>query len=251
MGLQLPSYGLLIATGVVVANLVSYLILRKTKQDGNDFIILEAYGILGGFIGAKVLYLIVSRNQIDWNRITDITYANQLMLSGFVFYGGLIGGILFIFLAGKMHKINALEYIRNFIFVIPFIHSFGRIGCFMAGCCYGKPYDGPFAVVFPENSYALPGVKLFPIQLVESAGLMVIALLLILLRFRFQFYHTIEFYFITYGIFRFVLEYFRYDEIRGSWGAFTTSQWISLFLIAGGIAALLRSKVHRKTNVVG
>ena len=95
MGLQLPSYGLLIATGVVIANFVSYLILRKTKQDGNDFIILEAYGILGGFIGAKVLYLIVSRNQIDWNRITDITYANQLMLSGFVFYGGLIGGILF------------------------------------------------------------------------------------------------------------------------------------------------------------
>lgn len=115
MGLQLPSYGLLIATGVVIANFVSYLILRKTKQDGNDFIILEAYGILGGFIGAKVLYLIVSRNQIDWNRITDITYANQLMLSGFVFYGGLIGGILFIFLAGKIHKIPALEYIRNFI----------------------------------------------------------------------------------------------------------------------------------------
>lgn len=109
MGLELPSYGLLIAMGVIIANLVAYPILRKTKQDGNDFIILEAYGILGGFIGAKVLYLIVSRNQIDWNRITDITYANQLMLSGFVFYGGLIGGILFIFLAGKIHKIPALE----------------------------------------------------------------------------------------------------------------------------------------------
>lgn len=245
MGLQLPSYGLLIATGVVIANFVSYLILRKTKQDGNDFIILEAYGILGGFIGAKVLYLIVSRNQIDWNRITDITYANQLMLSGFVFYGGLIGGILFIFLAGKIHKIPALEYIRNFIFVIPFIHSFGRIGCFMAGCCYGKPYDGSFAVVFPENSYALPGVKLFPIQLVEAGGLMVIAILLIILRLRFHFVYTIEFYFIVYGLFRFILEYFRYDAIRGSWGAFTTSQWISLVFIVIGMIAVFRSKIRK------
>lgn len=251
MGLELPSYGLLIAMGVIIANLVAYPILRKTKQDGNDFIILEAYGILGGFLGAKALYLFVSRNQIDWSKITDLGYANQLMLSGFVFYGGLIGGILFIFLAGKMHKINALEYIRNFIFVIPFIHSFGRVGCFMAGCCYGKPYDGPFAVVFPENSYALPGVKLFPIQLVEAGGLMVIAILLIILRLRFHFVCTIEFYFIVYGLFRFILEYFRYDAIRGSWGVFTTSQWISLLFIVIGMVAVSRSKIKKRKQSNG
>lgn len=240
LGLNLPSYGVLIAMGVVVANIVAYFVLRQTKLDGNDFLILEAYGILGGFIGAKALYLFVSRNQIDWNRITDITYANQLMISGFVFYGGLIGGILFIFLAGKVHKINAMEYVRNFIFVIPFIHSFGRVGCFMAGCCYGRPYDGPFAVIFPKNSYALSGVKLFPIQLVEAGGLMIIALLILVLRLRFQFLYTIELYFIVYGIFRFVLEYFRYDAIRGSWGAFSTSQWISLVFIAIGVFVLIK-----------
>lgn len=240
LGLNLPSYGVLIAMGVVVANIVAYFVLRQTKLDGNDFLILEAYGILGGFIGAKALYLFVSRDQIDWNRVTDITYANQLMISGFVFYGGLIGGILFIFLAGKVHKINAMEYVRNFIFVIPFIHSFGRVGCFMAGCCYGRPYDGPFAVIFPKNSYALSGVKLFPIQLVEAGGLMIIALLILVLRLRFQFFYTIELYFIVYGIFRFVLEYFRYDAIRGSWGAFSTSQWISLVFIAIGVFVLIK-----------
>lgn len=73
-----------------------------------------------------------------------------------------------VLLAGKIHKFNVKIYIRNFIFLIPFIHAFGRIGCFFAGCCFGIPYNGIGAVVFPENSYALPDVSLFPVQLVEQ-----------------------------------------------------------------------------------
>lgn len=229
-GLSIPSYGLMIVTGVIVANLVAMLVLKRTQQDFNDFILLEAYCILGGFIGAKGLYLIVSWKDIDWSKIINLQYINELMQNGFVFYGGFIGGILFLYLGGRIHKIKPAPYVRNLIFLIPFIHCFGRIGCFMAGCCYGRPYDGPGAVVFPENSYALPGVKLFPVQLVEAGLLLMIALIVLILQIKKNWYYTIETYLILYGVVRFALEYFRYDEIRGRWVGLSTSQWISIGL---------------------
>ena len=154
----------MIASGVIVANLIAMFVLKKIKLDLNDFLILESYCFLGAFVGAKILYFIVSIDEIDWSRFFDIKYFNQLMLSGFVFYGGLIGGLLIILLGGKVHKIKSTEYIRNFVFLIPLIHSFGRIGCFWAGCCYGIPYKGIGAVIYPENSFAPSGINLFPVQ---------------------------------------------------------------------------------------
>ena len=243
--LTIPTYGFLIALGVVVANVVAMFVLKQVKQDVNDFIILEAYGFLGAFIGSKLLYLIISYKSINWAKITDIHYANNLMLTGFVFYGGLIMGLLFVFGAGRIHKINAQLYIRNFIFLIPFIHCFGRIGCFMAGCCYGIPYNGIGAVVFPEGSYAIPGIPLFPVQLVEAVCLMIIAIIILYLRMKKNCFYTIETYLILYAMVRFGLEKLRYDSIRGYYAGLSTSQWISILLVIVAIALI---GVHRKTN---
>ena len=235
---MIPSYGLMIVIGIVLANLIALCVLKKLNQDTNDFIILEAYAFLGGFIGAKILYLVVSFKQIEWKRITEIEYFNQLMQSGFVFYGGLILAFVFVLGAGKLHKLPVTEFMRNFIFLVPFIHCFGRIGCFFAGCCYGIPYNGIGAVVFPEHSLAIPGVHLFPVQLVEAVLLMIISLTILLLQLKLGWKYTIETYLITYGIVRFVLELFRYDY-RGSLYMFSTSQWISLLLIVAAILMLI------------
>ncbi len=245
-GISVTSYGLMIATGVVLANLVGMLVLKCEHLDFNDFMILEAYCILGAFIGAKVLYLVVSYKYIDWDRILDYKYFNDLMLGGFVFYGGLIGGLLFIYLGGRFHKIKPEQYLRNFIFLIPFIHCFGRIGCFLAGCCYGVPYHGIGAVVFPEGSFAPSGVELFPVQLVEAICLMVIALMILLLRFTCRFEYTVELYLLSYGIVRFILEYYRYDEIRGGIANLSTSQWISVIMIAVAVISFSFSKKKPK-----
>ena len=165
------------------------------------------------------------------------------MLSGFVFYGGLIFGLIFVFLAGKIHKIPAGIYVRKFIFLIPFMHSFGRVGCFMAGCCYGIPYDGIGAVVFPEGSYAIPGIKLFPVQLVESACLMIIAFAILYLQMKKQWYYTVETYLILYAILRFCLENLRYDAERGYYAGLSTSQWISIgFLVAAMVSVVWQKK---------
>lgn len=227
-GINIPSYGFMITTGVIVANVIAYVVLKYTKQDINDFIILESYCILGAFIGAKIFYFIVSCNDIDWKQIINPVYFNELMQSGFVFYGGLIGGLVFIYAAGKIHNIISEEYVRKFIFLIPVIHSFGRVGCFMAGCCYGIPYNGFGAIIFPENSFALPGVKLFPVQLLEAGLLLAISFTILILQWKKNWYYTIETYLIIYGIVRFILEYVRYDEMRGVYGWFSTSQWISI-----------------------
>lgn len=247
-GKNIPAYGVMIILGVLFANVLGYRLIKKYDFNIYDFIILEAYGFLGGFSGAKILYLIVSYRDIEWKRITDIIYFNQIMQGGFVFYGGLIGGVLLIMLAGKMHKIPAMDYIRTFICFIPFIHAFGRIGCFCSGCCYGKPYNGYGAVVFPKGSYAIPDVPLFPVQLVEAVVLFVIFGILYYIRCIKEEKCIIEVYFLLYGVTRFVLEYYRYDEARGKYAFFSTSQWISIamIIIAGMLLLLSYSKSKKE-----
>lgn len=244
-GLQIPSYGFFITLGVIIANIAAIFVLKKTRQDSNDFIILESYCFLGAFFGAKILYFLVSYHEIEWDRIFEPLYFNMLMQSGFVFYGGLIGGLVFVYFAGKLHKIDAQLFIRNFIFLIPFIHCFGRIGCFMAGCCYGRPYEGFGAVVFPEGCYAPSGISLFPVQLVEVIFLLFIEIILLFLQFKKKCYYTIEAYLIMYGLIRFILEYLRYDEIRGVYVGLSTSQWISTFMIVIAVGLIVKRKVNK------
>ena len=154
LGLTVPSYGLCIAAGMITANLAAFVLIRRRRMDGNDFIILEAYTILGAFLGAKLFYLWVSRTLIDWSRMADPAYFNEWMRGGFVFYGGLILGLASAFASGRIHRIDTMLYVKRFIFLIPWIHGFGRIGCFLAGCCYGIPWRGMFAVTFPAGCAA-------------------------------------------------------------------------------------------------
>ncbi len=250
-GRKIPSYGLLIVTGGILANLLALLFRKKLKIDTDNLILLEAYMLIGALIGSKGLYLITAAPYIEWNRIFEPSYLMMLLQGGFVFYGGLFGGLLMIFLAGKIHKIDAVYYIKRVIFLCPFAHAFGRLACFMAGCCYGIPYHGPGAVVFPENSFAVPGIELFPVQLLESVTLFVISLILGILTLRFESDYTIETYLILYGIDRFLLEYLRYDEGRGIYGPFSTSQWISLIAVTAAIVVLILRKRNVKKRAKG
>ncbi len=252
LGRQLPAYGLLITTGGLLANLLAFLFRKKLKIDIDNLILLEAYMLIGALVGSKALYLITAAPYIEWNRIFEPSYLMMLMQGGFVFYGGLFGGLAMIFLAGKIHKVDAVYYIKKVIFLCPFAHAFGRLGCFMAGCCYGIPYHGPGAVVFPENSFAVPGVELFPVQLLESATLLVISLILGIATLHFASDYTIELYLILYGIDRFLLEFLRYDSGRGIYGPFSTSQWISLVAVVVAIIVMvIRKRKKQKSEENG
>ncbi|MCR4610941.1 MAG: prolipoprotein diacylglyceryl transferase [Lachnospiraceae bacterium] len=238
---KIPAYGTMIATGVIVANIiVILLILLRDHKDIWDFVILEGFGLLGGIIGSKLLYIIVSFDDIPWDRIGEPEVLATLIGGGFVFYGGLILAVIMVFIGAHFNKIDAWDYLSNYAFAIPLAHGFGRIGCFLAGCCYGVPYHGPLAVVFPESSIiAPPGIELFPVQIVEACCLFVISIILFLFYWFRKTNYLLPMYFILYGIVRFVLEYYRFDEYRGKFLSLYTSQWISIGMIAFGIGWII------------
>lgn len=184
VGFDIPVYGLMIVFGVITANLVAWYLLKYYRLDKNDFLIIEAYVFLGSFFGSKLLYLMINFEKIEWNRLIELDYFNQIMQGGFVFYGGLLGGLSMLLLPSKLHHINVDKYVRHFIFLIPWIHAWGRIGCYFTGCCYGEPYQGPMAVIYSESSPAPIGVSLFPIQLTEAVCLYILSLVIFQLDFK-------------------------------------------------------------------
>ncbi len=249
----IPYYGLMIIIGVFAAAVVGIIQCRIHKLDLNDFIIMAAMGAGGGMIGAKLLYLIVSWNSIDFSRIFDPEYLKMIIAGGFVFYGGLLGGLIMIFVTQVCFKINCRPYLEKCIMVLPIAHGFGRIGCSIVGCCYGIPYDGPFAVVYTDSVVAPAGVSLFPVQITEALlEFMIAAILLIYVNVnKTAKKHSFLLYLIMYSVVRFILEYLRYDAERGVYGMFSTSQWISVVLFAISTGLLIRNMYlnRRKRNL--
>lgn len=246
---EIPSYGLMIALGIIVANIIGGIVIKKEKLDINDFIIIEAYLFLSGIIGAKLLYLLIAKDSIEWSKIFDLNYFHSLIESGFVFYGGIIGGILIIPFIKKIHKIKVEEYLKKSIFMLPLIHAFGRVGCFLAGCCYGIPYCGYFNVVFPKNSFAPQGINLFPIQLCEAFFLILLSFFLLYLTLKNKSRHMVLIYLFCYSIIRFILEFLRHDSARGKVLFFSTSQWISLIILIYTIIYFSKHRIFSKNRL--
>ena len=245
-GQNFPLYGLMILAGIIVSNAVALSLCKRFGGDKLEMLTIESYGIVGAFLGSKILFLIIAHDQIAWSNLGNFKYLVSVLSNGFVFYGGLIGAILFMMLAGKIHKLDVWFYLRKFIFMIPIMHCFGRIGCYCAGCCYGRPYDGFGAVVFPAGSQAVSGVKLFPVQLVEAGLVLIVAIVLIILEVKKDFFYTIETYLLAYSVIRFILEFMRYDAVRGEAFGLSTSQWISIVIFIGTIISIIYRKKRNK-----
>lgn len=225
-------YGLMIALGVVAAYITVSKRAPKFQLNPDLVFDLAIFCLLGGLIGSKLLYWITILPEIleDPSRILDS------LANGFVVYGGIIGGILGGFLFCHLKKINFLQYFDLVMPSVALAQGFGRIGCFLAGCCYGMETDSACHVIFPAGSLAPAGVPLLPTQLF-SAGLD-FAHFFVLCWFASRKKadgQVAALYLIFYSIGRFILEYFRGDLERGSVGTFSTSQFISLFILAAGI----------------
>ena len=197
----------------------------------DDFIIVCAYLLAFGFTGAKLLYIAVSYQNIDFHSVfSSLENFNLFFSSGFVFYGGLIGGFLALFFVKKIHKIQVKEYIKILAPSLALAHAFGRIGCSFAGCCYGKETAGNIFFEYNDSLIAPNGIHLFPVQGIESFSLFCLFFLLVLLLLKNKNTKTHIIYIIFYSIDRFILEFFRGDIQRGIYGLFSTSQIISLIL---------------------
>ena len=167
---------------------------------------------------------------------------------GIVVYGGIIGATL---IACLYCRIRHIPFFRYFDVVLPSVaiaQGFGRIGCFLAGCCYGKETDSFIGVVFHNSDYAPNNVALYPTQLFSSAGCFLMAALLFLyLKKDRKPGSAGSLYLIMYSIGRSIIEFFR-NDYRGEVGVLSTSQFISIFILIIGIVLFILSQKNMLTH---
>lgn len=247
-GYSIPTYGICALVGVGAAFLIAFLRVRKSPAHSvEDTMFMLLYGMVGVLVGAKLLYLI----QVSPALIRDLpllfsdvqTFSARYLSGGFVFYGGLIGGIAGAMIYCRQFKLHLFDYANRLIVIIPIFHGIGRIGCFLSGCCYGIPCDPPLGIAFSHSQIAPNGVPLFPVQLLEVCTNLILFVLLLWLTNRKQCKRSdgVAFYLCYYAVVRFLLEYLRYDDAeRGFIGFLSTSQFISLFIFAAGILLFIK-----------
>ncbi len=231
-------YGLMIAIGLVCALIIG---TRRAKNKGLDANIVTSLGLIVlifGFLGAKLLYCIVELDQLFKDPL------NVLSGSGFVVYGGIIGGIIAAMVYCRKKKVRFLTYFDLVIPSVAVAQGFGRIGCLLAGCCYGSETTLPIGIVFHNSAIAPNGVSLFPSQIFSSAGDFLIAAILILYARKIRPTGKVGgLYLILYSVGRFAIEFFRSDY-RGSVGFLSTSQFIAIFMLIGGVLLFCMDKLQ-------
>ena len=249
--IKLPMFGVCILIGLTLASVLGYFIIKKQKKCFWDFVILTTVSFVFGMIFAKLLYLIVTYPikdffKILWNIITGKD--KSLISGGLVFYGGIIGGIIGAFVGKKIAGCKISDFIDIYGVLIPLVHSFGRLGCFCAGCCYGIRYDGPFSVIYKNPLSNVPvGVGIFPVQLLESLLLLCLSVVLLILLLKGK-KNIFCIYLIVYGVIRFFTEMLRFDFERGFIFGISVSQFISIVIIILTILYLVISKKIIKHN---
>ncbi|MBB5264278.1 phosphatidylglycerol:prolipoprotein diacylglycerol transferase [Catenibacillus scindens] len=232
-------YGLMIGIGIIAAYLMTEHLAKKKGLSPDPVFSLLVFGIIGGLVGAKLLYYITVIDQI----ILDPSILLNIG-DGFVVYGGIIAGILAGYLTCRVKKISFWDYLDCATPSIALAQGFGRIGCFLAGCCYGMETDSWCAVTFTNSQFAPNGVPLVPTQIISSVfDFAHFALLYVITRKSKKPGFTSALYLIIYGVGRFVIEFFRGDLIRGSVGNLSTSQFISIFVVLFGVLLMIK-KVH-------
>lgn len=225
--LKIASYGLMAVVGMVVALWTAVYYGRKYGIITRDVLCASCYGALGMVVGAKLFYGIpfvpeMIRNLVETGSIcggeTMVQFLSRVF-AGYVFYGGFLGMMAGVVFYANVMKMPVGNFLNVLAIAVPLFHGFGRIGCYLAGCCYG----GYFPVQLLESAcnFALFAVLvIYGKKIDRPAGLMAV-------------------YLLVYPIIRFVMEFFRADEIRGVLHlgglSVSTSQIVSVMLFVWGI----------------
>ena len=231
--ITIHSYGLCIAVGIIVAYLVAEFRVKRKGMSVDTCFNMAAIAAICGMLGAKLMYYIVEIKSIIENPRLLLDFAN-----GFVVYGGIIGGSIACFIYAKVKKLDVLKWFDVIIPEIAIAQGFGRIGCLMAGCCYGRETTSACHIVFTHSHFAPNNVWLYPTQIMSAAGNFINFLLLVFVidrLFKNRRGIVTSFFLIFYSVGRFVIEIFRGDLERGFVGSLSTSQFVSIFIFTAGI----------------
>jgi phosphatidylglycerol:prolipoprotein diacylglycerol transferase len=249
----LPTYGVLVALAFLAGLTVTVRLARRSGLNAELITNLAVYCALAGLLGAKILMIV-----FDWSYFASqprqIFSLSTLQAAG-VFQGGLVLAIVTAFLYVRHHGLPWLQTADAFAPGIALGHSIGRLGCFAAGCCWGKECTLPWAVKFHSvDAYALTGVPLevplHPSQLYELGAE---AILFVFLYGLFGRPHApgkiIGAYLLLSSAARFAIEFTRFHEQALPFGLpLSITQWIAIGLAAAGAALLLRPSASAKVN---
>ena len=225
-GLEIRSFGLMAATGLLLA---FWLVQSRAKKSGEDPHIISDiifFGMLGALFGARLLYVVRNWEAEFANDLWKIVRINE---GGIVFQGGFIGGLL---VAWFMCRKKKVDFVKALDIVTPCLalgHAMGRIGCFLNGCCYGGLCSSGLSVQFPRESLpyadqlrhgkidftAVHSLPVHPTQLYSFAANLLICLILVYVTVKIKVKGQLfSLYLMLYGVWRLGIEFLRDDQDR-------------------------------------
>ena len=240
--IKVHMYGVMIAVGILAAFLVLFGFGRRMalSQSFLDFIYYNAIASIAIGFGSAAVF------QAFYNYIENPAAGFKLG-GGITFIGGLIGGaasfLIVYFILRKRLKGRLYEAISLLPCCIFVAHGFGRIGCFFAGCCYGRPTDSFLGVQFPDMIE-----KVHPTQLYEAAFLFIMFGVCTYLLLKKDFKHNMSLYLVTYGIFRFLIEFVRNDARGELVAGISPSQFWSILMVGLGVGLYFLMEYLTKKN---
>ncbi len=248
--IKLHTYGVMLSTGFLTGIALAVREARRQGENAEHILDLSFWILISAIVGSRVLYIIVTWHEYK----NDLGKLFRVWEGGLVFYGGLIAAVLTSWWYVRKHNLRFWKIADIMIPSVSLGQSFGRLGCFSAGCCFGKASSLPWAVTFTQG-LATRNTPLHPTQLYESFGDLTLFFILVMVRSRKKFHGQVLIaYLLLYPLLRFTVELFRGDKIRGY--AFemdlikslpgpeilTSSQIVSIALFALGLFLLYRRR---------
>ena len=244
-GTTIATYSLVGLVAVFVGTAAAGFRGKKYSVTRSDTVYAAVFAGFGLLLGGVFLYALVQLPRLlrFWEHLASTPAQIPLFLfGGMVFYGGLFGAVFGLWAYSKVFSQNFGNILCLAVPVLPLAHGIMRLGCFAAGCCYGLPHD-TLGIAFTRSVAAPNGIPLLPVQLMEAA--MNFALFAIIWQFSKkdrESLHLLCFYGIFYAVGRFALEFFRGDAARGFVFFLSTSQFISILVIAACAVVLARNR---------
>lgn len=261
-GLTIYWYGIFVSLGFLAAYLYMQWWAGKRDFPAHKVSDLCFAAIIGGILGARVFYVALHFDQYAY----DFVEVFRIDHGGLVFYGGFFGAVITIIFLIRKNNLDLPETADLLALALPLGQAIGRIGCFVNGCCFGKPSLSLCSVQYPPNSsvsstqahlhliesHSIEPLRVFPVQLVQSGTNLFLWLFLLTMASRFKHKGQIfAMYLILYSTGRFFVEFKRGDYLSKYQGL-TISQIICILVLPVGIILFVNAgriwKEDRKTE---
>ncbi len=240
--ISIHTYGFFVAIGFIAGILLAKSEAKKLGEDPEKIMDLSFYVLIAAILGSRLLYIFINPEIF----LSDILESFRIWNGGLVFYGGFIAALLVGLSYLKIKKMPLWRTMDIAALSLPLGQFFGRLGCFSAGCCYGKSCDFPWAVTFTNPDTLAPmGIPLHPTQLYHALSNLSIFILLWFFRKRKKFSGQLFWlYILLYAVSRSFIEIFRGD-FRGEpiFGVLSVAQAIGIIM---ALVAIIMMIILRK-----